>query len=277
MIRKLSLYILLAVIITVNSYSQISLVPSMYFIKPASRSGSISVINTSSDPREVDVYVTSGIIDYDENGNAFVNPDSLTNLNFSLTPYIKVFPERLIIPPKNEQKIRFRVYPTPDMPDGILTARVHARSQPVVQQIDTIQEGVITPKIVVRTEIVGVIAYKKGNDLTTGLNIPSIKTETDSANLKLMVEYQKSGNAPFLGWISIEIQDSEGETIDKAINQYCVAYLETGRQTFRFNKYNYPTGAYKAIISVSNKRTDIPEEYWLSFDPFTKEFDFSIP
>lgn len=265
---------LLLIIFVMSSNAQVMLIPPAVFIDPIKKTGNMGVKNTSTDPREATFSFQFGYVKYDSSGNPYMEyNDTLWEAKHSLVPYIKVFPKKIIIPPNQEQKVRFMVTHPDDLPDGVYWTRLFVQLDPVEQQVDTVKEGIVAG-LVVSTQIVGAVMYRKGK-MDAAIDIPEMRVINDDKELSLLFAYQKMGTSPFLGSITIKVFDSKKKLIQELPNRFCVVYTD-GQQRFALDKNLFPKGDYTTLVEVHAKRDDIPQSYWPEFKTLKKTFNFTI-
>jgi hypothetical protein len=257
-----------------NVFSQLSLYPTSVFINPDTRSGSMVITNVSNEEREIDIYFKFGYLKYDSLGSGkVVYDDTVAEKQFSLIPYVKVYPSRLVIPAGEQQTVRFIVSNTNVLLDGVYWSRLFVKSSPIVAQIDTIRVGQVSAGIRLETEMVGLIAFQKGT-IQASIDISLIKVESDSVNVSLLWQINKSGNSPFWGSMKYQLFDNSDEFILDgtdlmAFYQNCVF------KTYLPSK-DLKKGTYKLVMDISNQRDDIPEDRWVDFKKITKEFEIDL-
>ena len=254
--------------------SQLALYPTAAFIDPMTRTGSMQVINTSKDMREIDISFKFGYFAYDSLGNSSTRyDDSVREKEYSLIPYIKVFPKKLLIPPNQQATIRFMVSNIPEGKDQFYWTRIVAGSVPEIPQIDTLTKGKINAQIIIKSEMVGLVAFLKGKN-TSSLDFEIAKAYTDTSKFIILLKQEKTGNSPFWGFMSTEIYDSEDNLVDKteaglAIYFSCV-------QKIVFDRSKFKPGKYTAKITVTNERKEVPKKYQSKFGSKTKVLDFVV-
>jgi hypothetical protein len=254
--------------------SQVALYPTAAFIDPNTRTGSMVVINTSEQMRETKISLQFGYLSYDSLGNGFTEyTDAIAEKEFSLKPYLKVFPAKLLIPPQQQATLRFMVSGLPDTDDKFYWTRIIASSVPQTPQIDSVGEGQIAAQIIMKTEMVGLVGMLKGKNTAT-LDYRLDQVFTDTTKLILLMDYQKNGNSPFWGGMHIEIYDSNDELVNE-FDQGLAIYM-SNKQRIALDKEKFAPGKYKAKVTVVNRREEVPEDYLPPERTQTKEFDFEV-
>ena len=256
-------------------FSQVALNPVACFIDPVTRTGEMQVINNADEPREISLSFKFGYLAYDSLGNSIVQyNDSITEKEHTLVPFIRVFPQMIIIPPREQATIRFLVRGIPDNIENTYWTRIIARSQPLVQQIDTAFDPKrVSANIVLSTEMIGLVVLIKGRN-NSKIDFDFTKTYTDSTKLFLVFKSTKEGNTPYWGLMKIEVYNSSNDLIEKREEGF--AFYLSGYQHIVFKKKKFAPGKYHGKISFSNKREEVPDEFISSYIPPNKSFSFEI-
>ncbi len=275
MTKRITLFAAFFFLITnISLQSQIAIYPTATFIDPRSRTGSMDVANTSNEMREIKIKLRFGYHTYDSLGNPIMEyADSLAAKEYSLKPYLKVFPSKLMIPPKEQATIRFMVRGLPQGGDKFYWTRIIASSVPEVPQIDTVGEGKVAAQIIIQTDMIGLVGMLKGKN-TADLDYDLADVFTDTTKLILLMKQTKTGNSPFWGIMYTKIYDSSDELVAEA-GQGLAVYFSC-LQRLAFDRDKFKPGKYTAKITINNSREEIPEEYLPEPANKFKEFEFEV-
>lgn len=268
--------ITLVLIIFVNDlYSQIGVFPPILFINPLSRGGMVTLTNNSFSDKEVEVVFRFGYVGNDENGNhKLIYNDSLLEEQYSLVPYIKAFPKKVIIKPQKQQVVRFLVRNIGDKPDGTYWTRMGIRSKDPAKSVTKAEDtSKITAAFELITEVNTLIMFQKGL-VNAGVDIPFINTMAVGDTFNLYVNYDRLGNSPFMGNVTIGIFDRNGDPVETFSERLGVFHKLFRR--YQFNKAYFPPGSYTAEFTITNEREDIPEKNTLKFNVLSKKFNFEV-
>jgi hypothetical protein len=257
-----------------SAYSQVAIYPKVVFVDPLSKASYIRLVNETDEPREVEIFTSFGFTDYDSLGTPMIREDDSIQKQYSLVPYLKVFPKRLVIMPKKNQIIRILVSHPLEIADGTYHSRFIVRSKSVVKQADTTAPTQVRTGVSFYSDVGTAVIYEKGH-ITTDLNIRDIQAETDTANVNLLLSVEKSGNSPFWGNAAWKIKNSSGETVVEQSEP--VAFYNPATRRFVFKKTNFKPGAYKAEVVINTNRDDIPKERLIKKEEITKTFEFFVP
>lgn len=268
---------ILIVVINLNLFGQIALLPPVVYIDPASNSGSTVLQNQTNTPKEVLIDFQYGFISYDKDGEAYLDTADMRFQDYNLQPFIKVFPKKVLIPPFGQQTIRFFVNTGGrQLKDGTYWVRINVQSRDTKSQIDSLQgkTGAVQVDFRMNVRTNSIVVYPKGNT-TTGLKIVNHNFQMSEETLDLWVEYEKTGNSPFWGMIDIEVKDEKGNLI--STEKIPTQIYHSGKIKYKFYRNYFRKGKYTFNFKVSGERSEIPENFKIKFSPITREFVYNMP
>ncbi len=272
--KKILTIIVCYLLIYYFSEAQISIYPPASFISNDTRSTELTISNTSNEIREIEMEASFGYIGYDSSGNRKdIYSDTTDRIKFSLAPYIKIFPPKLIIPPKESQIVRIFLRNVPNFEDGTYYTRFSAISNPITKQIDTINNDRVTASISLKTKMVSSIFYQTGN-LLTNIDFDFAKLTLDSIYINLFFNVEVSGNSPFWGKMKYKIYDDKGKELLES--EEFISFYVQSRKRISIDRNLLPKGKYKIEMVYSTDRSDIPEERRIPFKEKKQEFNFII-
>jgi hypothetical protein len=256
-------------------YSQIGVFPPILFINPLSRGGMVTLTNHGYADKEVEVVFRFGYVGNDENGNhKLIYNDTLLEQQYTLVPYIKAFPKKVIIKPQKSQVVRFLVRNIGDKPDGTYWTRLGIRAKDPAKTLTKAEDtSKITAAIELVTEVNTLIMFQKGS-VNAGVDIPFINTIAVGDTFNLYVNYERLGNSPFMGNVTIGIFDRNGDPVETFSEKLGV--FEKLLRRYPFDKAYFPPGTYSAEFTITNEREDVPEKNTLKFNVFSKKFTFEV-
>lgn len=197
----------------------------------------------------------------------------LQKKSFSLLPYIKAYPTKMIIPPKTSQVVRFVVRGVPDG-DKFYWSRVIVATVPPVQQIENTNPEMISASMVIRSEMVGLVAYLNGTN-TADINTELTKHYADSTQYNFILSHTLSGNSPFWGWMSYKIIDDKQKEVYSS-DQNLALYFSCNHK-IQVPNNNLKPGKYTLRLNVTGEREEIAEEFRSSvFKPQIRNYEFTI-
>lgn len=268
---------ILIVVINLNLFGQIALLPPVVYIDPASNSGSTVLQNQTNTPKEVLIDFQYGFISYDKDGEAYLDTADMRFQDYNLQPFIKVFPKKVLIPAFGQQTVRFFVNTGGrQLKDGTYWVRINVQSRDTKSQIDSLQgkTGAVQVDFRMNVRTNSIVVYPKGNT-TTGLKIVNHNFQMSEETLDLWVEYEKTGNSPFWGMIDIEVKDEKGNLI--STEKIPTQIYHSGKIKYKFYRNYFRKGKYTFNFKVSGERSEIPENFKIKFSPITREFVYNMP
>jgi len=258
-----------------NGIAQIAVSPLALFVDNNSRSGDMTIFNQGTEPKEINIKLNYGYIDYDSLGRSFLNmDDTITSKGSSISSYLMVYPKKLILQPGTSQTVKLMVKNTNLLPDGTYWTRIITESKDIKKQIDSTNIGdKVSVGLSIKFNMVSAFIFQKGK-LNTLVNLHSLTTLTDSANVKLLLDFSREGNSPFFGTCKINIYDQQGDEV--STNEETFAAYFKGKKSFGFDKSIIKPGSYKAQFILTNDQPDVPDDKKVPFDKLTKTFDFKV-
>jgi hypothetical protein len=207
----------LGVTVTASAAAQgVMIAPHAVFIDHRQRSGAVTLLNPGTEPVEVSVDVFYGYTAIDSLGGlglvTIEHPDSTQP---SAAAWVRAFPRRLTIGPRERQTVRLLAAPPPDLPDGEYWARLaftaKAGEVPVGGVVDTARIR-IGLDLQVRS-IIG-LWYRKGS-VRTGVTATDLRAERLGDSVRVAAVLTRMGNASYLGTAHLELWDARGRVVSE--------------------------------------------------------------
>lgn len=254
--------------------AQISIAPMSVFIDPESRSGVCLIKNPSDQPREITISFFFGYPATDEKGNLFMQKEDSAAAKYSLIPYLKAFPRKMILKPQEEQLVRLIVEHSPNLESGTYYTRMMVRSKSAVPPIEQkVQGDSIAAQIEVIVEQITAAIYQYGEQ-RTNIELMDTKSVMDSASLVLLASLRRVGNSPFWGSINVRVKDGQGNLVAES-SELVAVYFDLVKK-FSFEKMKFKPGSYTAEYYIDTHREDIPEARRISVKPIRHKFSFAV-
>ncbi|MGA2298227.1 MAG: hypothetical protein ABSG15_11835 [FCB group bacterium] len=256
--------------------AQVSINPMYIVIDKETKNGTVDVLNPSNEVREFNLDFKFGYPKYDSLGKWEMKyDDSVMAKKYSLVPYIRMFPKKLVIPPKETQTVRLILKDLPSGGDLTYWTRVIVSSEPVTPQIDTTtyskaDSGKIRTRIILKTQIIALILYHQGN-VTSAVDFNIYRTFTDSLGLHLICKIEKGGTSPFLGAYILKVYDSNNNLLIEKKDR--VTIYENSNVEYLMEASSLKKGKLKVELTINNEKDEIPEDLRLPFKPVTKVFE----
>jgi len=252
--------------------AQITIAPTMVFIDQQNRFGSFLVLNNSDRPQEISVEFPFGYPTTKDNGDIqMVYDDTTTAREFGISNIVRGFPQNFVLQPGQRQVVRLTIR-SKDFTDGMYWTRIKttssAQQPPVGEQTD--EE--ITAQITYKFEQVTTLFYKHGGT-ETGIEIQNFETEQTEDNIEFTVDASRIGNSPFLGSITLTLEDKEGNIAAEKMTSTSI-YFDY-RHIFKIPKTDLEDGSYEAQITFETRRPDIPQEDIVQMEPVSRSISYT--
>jgi hypothetical protein len=269
-------YIALIVSIFFSSgYAQVIISPYILYTDTKNKFGTFLVQNESDQVYELDISFVFGYPITDSLGNAtmqyYDKPDSSLP---SITNWIRAFPRKFVLNPKQRQVVRMTVKPPTDISAGTYWTRIVTSAVPQSPPVDTLSAGVRAQIKFVLNQITTFL-YRV-EPTTIGTEVQNIYSEKDSNNINIYARLVRTGNSPFFGKVTAFVRDVDGNLIAEE-EQSLANYFELVKR-FQFPLNKFKSGLYQAeIIISSNEKEEFPESTLTPISPISKLLTFSIP
>jgi hypothetical protein len=258
-----------------NSFSQVIISPYILYTDTKNKFGTFIVQNESDQIYEIDISFIFGYPVTDSTGNAtmkyFEQPDSSLP---SIVDWIRAFPRKFVLNPKQRQVIRMTVKPPSDLSPGTYWSRIITSATPQSPPIDTLGEGVRAQIKFVLNQITTFL-YRV-DPTTTGIDVKDLFTEIDSSNVNVYANLIRTGNSPFFGDVTATILNSQSQVV--AEEELSMSnYFELVKK-FQFPLEKFTSGEYKIEVKIiSNEKENFPESTLEPILPVTKYLILTIP
>lgn len=238
--------------------------------------GSMIVQNESLEPYEITMSFVFGYPVSDSLGNRTMKyVQEPTDTEPSINNWVKAFPKKFILNPKEKQTIRLMIKPPKDLSDGTYWTRIVTSSAPVQADVDSSSGGVSAKLKFVLNQVTTAI-YRTKNAVTD-LQIGNPKMIQDSTNTyQLLYPLERGGNTPFFGYLNLRVFNEAGEKI-KDERDFLSIYYDMVRN-YILPSENFKSGKYRAELEIEfNEKEDIPESKLAKKENISNSFEFIIP
>ena len=266
----------IALLLPIHSVAQVTIAPTNLFIDSQSKFGTYMVINNSNTPQEVSIDFFFGYSETDENGNrTTVEDTSKIAAEHSIAEEIRAFPRNFVLNPNQRQIVRLRITPPNTLGDGVYWSRIKTSSTPQSPPIELSNDQSVTAQVgIVINQVTGLF-YKNG-DVSTGIEVEEIRTEmTDDNIMAVLTDYNRTGNAPFLGTISVNLKNSDGEVVQSGFISTSLYFDGTQRQ--ELNIEGVDPGEYTIEVKFESQRNDVSSRDIIQMAPVTSTTTVTIP
>lgn len=266
--KKLLILLLITLPLS-GALAQLSLAPTAVYLDK-NGIGNLYVTNNSGVAQEITINFQFGYSSQDENGVlVMVYDDSLNAKTWGLHSMVKAFPRTFILPPQQQQIIRFQARLPKGLPNGTYFTRIKVGSSGQVADVGeaTLAEGTVSTRVNLRFEQV-IVAFYKNGEVSTGLNVEKVTSKTDSNLVILDTYYKTTGNSPFLGRARISLKGPDGKVIGES-SQGVALYFSGKRRFSFFAKEPLKPGRYEVEYTFETTRNDIPSDDLIQAKPYT--------
>lgn len=270
--RTLRVLLVLGTLFVVASArgAAVAVSPVALYIDARDRTGTLTLFNPGSRPEEIEVDFAFGYPVSDQEGNVSVKiMDPVPEGEPSAVGWLRAFPRRMVLQPGQRQVMRVMVQPPPGLPEGEYWARalVHSRGgQPPIEQ----QRGDVTVQLEVETVVVVAVNYRNGS-MHTGVRVTDASATTVGDTVRATIDYERTGNAAYLGRVLAELVDAGGNTV--ASTEEVLAVYRTIRRRLDLVPPAGATGPWKVRFTMDTDRDDLPPGGALSSERVVHEVD----
>jgi P pilus assembly chaperone PapD len=253
---------------TLQVQAQVSISPTALFFDSQNPFSSLTVSNGGEQAQEISISLGFSF-PTSQNGNVLISEDSLLAEKKSIASNINVFPKNFTLEPQQRQLVRFVLQPPQGIADGGYWARVTITSNPVSQAIeDTDNAGGVGTQInIVLNQVIS--AHYRTNNAQTAVEVNAINFNTPQGGgpATVALSMEQVGNAPFVGSLSMQINDASGETVYQT-NATTSVYTTITR-TFPVDTSDWEPGTYIVTGQLTSQRRDIAAERLLQIQPLS--------
>lgn len=256
-LRPLRVLVLLAALAIFSSAyaAAVAVSPVAVYIDNRSRTGTLTLFNPGSRPEEVQVEFAYGYPQSDEEGNVSVSvTDSVPEGEPSAVAWMRAFPRRMVLEPGQRQVMRVMVEPPPGLPEGEYWARALVRSrggQPPIEE----QRGDVTVQVEVETVVIVAVNYRNGA-VKTGVRVVDASAVTLGDTVRAVIDYERTGNAAFLGRVQAELLDGGGQVV--TTSEEVLAVYKTIRRRLDLLPPSGAEGPFRVRFTMDTERDDLP-------------------
>lgn len=242
--------------------------PSALYIDWRTRSGVLTLLNTGTQPEEIEIGFAFGYPQTDSLGRIRVQLFDVAPAGEpSAISWLRAFPRRLRLEPGQRQVVRILVQPPADLLPGEYWARVLVKSRGAVAPIEQRTEQVHL-QIGVETVIATALSYRNGA-VNTGLQVSAVEAVPSDSGVSVVLQLTRTGNAAFLGRLNATLVSPSGESVAQLREDFAV-YRELRRSfTIPVAKLPASWAGYTVRWTINTERPDLPPEGPLPVSPIT--------
>ncbi len=240
--------------------------PHAVFMDHRTRGGAVTLFNPGNDPVEVSIGLLFGYPVTDSAGEYMLRtvetPDSTLP---SAAGWIRAFPRRLVLGPRERKTVRLLGQPPAGLPDGEYWARLAVQAkagQVPVQNLGDTTGITVGLSLEVRTVIP--VSYRKGS-VTSGVAISRLEARIEGDSLVARARLERTGDAAYLGTARGTLVDSTGKVV-ASFEEPVSVYFDVAP---RFTAPLARTGPapYRFRLEVTAEREDLSPDQLLRSAP----------
>ncbi len=268
-------FILIAIIfVGTDVFAQVTIAPTNLFIDSRTKFGTYLVINGSNESQEINVDFLFGYTVSNEDGSRkVVYEDDEKAAEYSAANWVRAFPKSFTLAPGQRQVVRLRVVAPNDLADGTYWSRIRTTSSPVSTPVEVQSNEAITARVGIEIAQVTGLYYKKG-DVTTGIDITDMSTKMgDDGVLEVLADIKRTGNSPFLGSITANILDTDGNVVTTSFVSTTIFF--DGKYKHEIDLSTVQTGNYQVELKFDSRRGDVSSNEIVQMQPVSKIISFT--
>jgi hypothetical protein len=266
----------LAVSIPSNVFAGgVQVFPVYLFLNAPTRSVTLSVTNPLERPQEAWVEFRYGYPVPGDSGKfamRYVDPPYTGEP--SAVPWMKAYPQRFIMGPKESQVIRVVVAPPLGVQPGEYWARVVVSSTDQTTAKPANPGGGITMKLKYINQIDVPFHFRTGGP-KTGLLIRGVQTTLAAGKMNLGIDVNRTGNAAFWGKLTVTIRNRDGKILKN--DDHPVAIYKDLLYPASIDITTIPPGTYTLDVVFTSRRPGMQSRYLLTIDPVRFSQELVIP
>lgn len=256
---------------TFNAVAQIHIAPTSLFMDDHQKTDRLVIHNSSNQPQEINITLVFGYPATDQEGDVYLKTPDAIPAGESAAEWVRVYPRHLVLPPNEQQVVRFAARPPDGLPPGEYWARPAISTSQFQEEDSSINRRVSTRiKIIKRTLLS--LNYRHGK-VQTGISITDLVARPIEGRLHLLASLEREGNAAYLGDVRISIYDANKEISHQ---QRKIAVYHSQQRRFEVDITEIPAGTYEARLTFGTEHRAAKQNGILPAIPASKAVDFII-
>ncbi|MEX0720766.1 MAG: hypothetical protein WD059_08875 [Balneolaceae bacterium] len=251
---------------------QVHIAPTAVYLNNKKSSGQITLHNSSDDPQKINIELLYGYPDTDEEGKVFLNIfENFTDEDPSAVKFARIYPREVMLPPGEQQTIRFVVRPPSHLKPGEYWARPAISSSPVKGNNSDQSQGIQTRFNLIQRTILS-LNYRRGN-VQTGIEVHNLEAkQAEDNSVSLFADLKRIGNAAYIGHAYVQVSQS-GKVVHEEKREIAV-YNDQFRK-FTLEKKLTP-GTYQLSLTINTNERHEEESEILPANSVTKSATIKI-
>jgi hypothetical protein len=264
-----ALCLVTAAVLMHGRISAVTASPIAVYLDERNRHTSLTLFNNGELAEEIEVAFGFGYPYSDSLGVIHVDiTDEAPAGEPSLLPWVRAFPQRILLQPGQRQVLRVLVEPPADVATGEYWGRILLKSRggrPPIEQ----RQGNVTMQIEVETVLALPVIYRQGN-VNSAVEVMSFEAVPEGDSIRVVVDLRRTGNAAFVGRVVAELLDDAQQVIASA--------EVTAPVTYDLRRVLYLPrleGAAHVRMRIDNRRDDLPAAAPLPLTPIVRSVRLS--
>lgn len=255
-----------------STFAQVSIAPTSLFFDNQSRIQSLTVSNGGQQAQEISISTEFGY-PTTKDGNLQIVDDSALENTKSISDWLKIFPSNFTLQPNQRQTVRFMARTPGNLESGGYWSRVKIQSNPVSPPIESVGEDQVGAQInLVVNQVIA--AHYRTQDASTGVKVNEVSFSQNEGTGQISVSMEQTGNAPFIGSVSLQVNDSDGKTIYQTNTTNSV--YTTITRSFNIDLSDVEPGQYTISGSITSDRRDVSQDKLLQINPVSFQKQITI-
>ncbi|TVP75444.1 MAG: hypothetical protein EA352_08250 [Gemmatimonadales bacterium] len=250
---------------TLAAQGAVTVAPTAVQMDHASRSASVTLVNTGTSPAEVEVGTIFAYPSTDDDGRLHLLEGDADADPRSAAGWIRPFPRQLVLEPGERRVVRLLGEPPADLADGEYWARLVVTSREAAPAVTASAGEDIQVGLTMEVRTILAANYRKGA-VDTGLRVASFEPEVDDGVLRLHTRMEREGSAAYIGTLTLALEDASGTVLREWTEQ--VAVYRGVERVIERPVDDLPPGDWvlRARFSTAD-RSDVPATVRLDTEP----------
>ncbi len=269
--------LLISIFTPANLSAGVDVYPLYLFLTLPSRTVSVSVTNPTETRQEAWVEFRYGYPVAGDSGKfAMHYVDSPYVNEPAAVTWMRAFPQRFVLGPKESQLVRVMISPPPGLAPGEYWARVVVSSfdRELKNKAVVAPGGNLQMHLQYISQIDIPLHYRVGH-VTTGLTVNHVTASPLKGKLILGIGLNRTGTASYWGTMSLRLRNHDGQIVKSDDHQ--VAVYKDIDYPYSLDVSTVPAGTYSLEVSFATRRPGVQNEYLIKTDPVKYTQEITLP
>jgi P pilus assembly chaperone PapD len=256
--------------------------PNAIVIDSKTKTGSVTLVNTGDRPIEASMSTSFAYPVTDSTGTMFLKSiDDVTDTMPSAREWIRIYPQKLVLPAGGRRTVRLMVEPAANAATGEFWARLIVTSREAAPQRIAVEQGPsgearpdVSIGLTLELRSVLGVFYRNGS-VSTGVTLTNARAQIHGDSIAARVSMKRTGNAAFVGSLKMIVKDSTGATRKERSLPLGVYYTIDPRVTIP--RDGLAPGNYTVTLEAISSRPDVADRLLLPIAPVKVVAPLRIP